>query len=944
MRSSSSFPPSLLLPLLLHHEHLLLVRAKHHPFGYQSDSTRSAEYPASPDPSSYAGSVHYDPHHHALYVTGATFGSGVFDGADDEGRPRTGDGTGMDLLTGLELLDVGVPQHSPTTGDCFYGVLGLPREPPDDDPEEEGKDGGEEARLLHARRFGSSGAQEACSALDVGFAGVPEGNGVRLLLAGHVASPSRTAGYIVDDLPAGDYDERGVYAFAQRVDVRLPSHLCANVPDWEGAGTIQQDGSTPGPPSRAGGCDEGVASGVTSRALLGVAPPSDPEAVYPVALATDPTNADHFYVAILAAENRDLDAAPLSAGEAGTLNMDPTLGAGGMKGPGRPDDGRGYRIIVNKVALLSRSANQADQVPSGIGGVGDPLHDMSTVWTEEFEPDGREDVRPSGMLYAPSGDPDGAGDVLILAGTTAGRGAAFGTDRDGGATAEDRQDLDGFVTKILTDKGEFAGHDKFDTETNQFVQTYSRRIQSNPGRDEVVAGLCARPLPEVGRPSDATTHVYVVGSTGGVLPGIPPGTRSDAVFQRYTGYVGSATPTEAFLTKIEVDTMKILWTVQVGAIVKEGERRGSAAGYGCAVTPDGEEVYLTGTVDATGVVTDFSRGDGSDRDAAGGTDVFVASYRAGDGARVFLTQLGSARDDVPSRGRGGVATDAAGNAIVTGSTRGSLLRRRDADEFRYGPQGEEAAADLFVLSLERGTGAYHPSVGVNSNAALASMTMKPVIPELDEALSLQGLTSLQVRVIVAASLILAAASVYAVVLYKTMRPKNKERGVLMDSNLHSRQHWGMTLPSRRRKRRGLGGQHVITDEFNTLSNAANNLNIAIEVRKSSTGGYHGVYDLEQVDFVSLQNSSSNGRGNTAAGTDEVVEGFGLAEEELQQIEGGLDEDYNIGEMDDMTDEDLIKAYNDAMALDIDPESDDVEFMMQGLGSGGEVTEDLPSLT
>ena len=26
------------------------------------------------------------------------------------------------------------------------------------------------------------------------------------------------------------------------------------------------------------------------------------------------------------------------------------------------------------------------------------------VWTEEFEPNGREDVRPGGMLYAPSSD------------------------------------------------------------------------------------------------------------------------------------------------------------------------------------------------------------------------------------------------------------------------------------------------------------------------------------------------------------------------------------------------------------------------------------------------------------------------------------------------------------------------------------------------------------
>ena len=73
--------------------------SEHIPFGYQSDSTHSWEHrnagnddpdnsdwdPTnnSPhDPSSYVGSIHYDPLHHALYVTGNTFASGVFDGVD----------------------------------------------------------------------------------------------------------------------------------------------------------------------------------------------------------------------------------------------------------------------------------------------------------------------------------------------------------------------------------------------------------------------------------------------------------------------------------------------------------------------------------------------------------------------------------------------------------------------------------------------------------------------------------------------------------------------------------------------------------------------------------------------------------------------------------------------------------------------------------------------
>ena len=60
----------------------------HTPFGYQSNSARSWEFrngdPSSggDDPSTYAGAVHYDPLHHALYVTGSTFATSVFDGVD----------------------------------------------------------------------------------------------------------------------------------------------------------------------------------------------------------------------------------------------------------------------------------------------------------------------------------------------------------------------------------------------------------------------------------------------------------------------------------------------------------------------------------------------------------------------------------------------------------------------------------------------------------------------------------------------------------------------------------------------------------------------------------------------------------------------------------------------------------------------------------------------
>jgi hypothetical protein len=51
------------------------------------------------------------------------------------------------------------------------------------------------------------------------------------------------------------------------------------------------------------------------------------------------------------------------------------------------------------------------------------------------------------------------------------------------------------------------------------------------------------------------------------------------------------------------------------------------------------------------------------------------------------------------------------------------------------------------------------------------------------------------------------------------------------------------------------------------------------------------------------------------------------EDEVMEIENN----YVIGDLDDVSDEDLLKAYNDAMAVEIEPENPDVEIAMSGLG-------------
>ena len=108
-----------------------------------------------------------------------------------------------------------------------------------------------------------------------------------------------------------------------------------------------------------------------------------------------------------------------------------------------------------------------------------------------------------------------------------------------------------------------------------------------------------------------------------------------------------------------------------------------------------------------------------------------------------------------------------------------------------------------------------------------------------------------------------------------------------------------------------------------MNEFTNDLNMAVEVRNSASGGWHGIYGEEQLQSLDF--------GTPGGDKDDVVQRSLFMDDTLEEIEESSSK-YVIGEMDDVSDEDLIKAYNDAMAVEIEPESPDVEFAMQGIGS------------
>jgi len=848
---------------------------------------------------------------------------------------------------------------------------------------------------------------------------------VRLLMAGHVESPNGQDGYTVNALPSNDKrDGAHVYAFAQQVDVRLPSGVLSdevldsnedakyeyilheqadafdpnngindsttatNFPSSSPTSATYEPTNSDGQSDiGTGGTDvfggvgrrnkdralqEGISdlagksvqeireefdgivtSGVDARALLDDRLPPYLNAVYPVSLVSDPTTKKHYYVASLASRQVERNDELSNNG----LHVDPTIGAGASQrswtdfvemgsqqdtndhfggSSGRPNYGKDYMVVLKKVAIegvnpacvdasgqvnnCEGSYSNTEQVLSS-KGYDEKNIAMKQEWYQEYEPEGGVDVRPSGLLFAPSGDPTGKGDTLIMVGTTSGFGDAFGmAGASDGYQSQDSSsglDLDGFIMKIRTDSGEFSGHSKFDPLSSTFINMHAHRIQSLPMKDDIVAGICSKPLQLSGN-QEKMRHIYVVGSTESILPGIATGLRDNNFLSGHPVPNGKKSM-EAFLMKVDLDTLDPVWTVQLGAIHTDGvDMKGNAFGFGCAVTPDGDDIYLTGMVNQGGIATDFSTEDsrGIPSTAHGGTDVFIASYKTIDGSRNFVRQVGSTRDDFPSRGDGGITADRLGNAILTGHTRGSIARKRDLAEYKYGDNGSYAAADIFVMSFDRATGNHVDIADDGAPAVTSPGQQKPEKMNKADA-AIVGVVA------IALCFVFVAIAGVGIVAYKTKKGKKKQEDrVFMSTNLRDRSQRDKQS-KRRRSTWGMKRQNPAMQ--------MQDLNVMVEVRNSASGGWHGVYDDEQLQVIDF--------GMSTGYKDNVVEQSLFMEDDLKEIEEASIDHYEIGDIEDVSDEDLIKAYNDAMAVDIEPENPDLDFTMAGLGSQPVLDED-----
>jgi hypothetical protein len=264
--------------------------------------------------------------------------------------------------------------------------------------------------------------------------------------------------------------------------------------------------------------------------------------------------------------------------------------------------------------------------------------------------------------------------VLIVAGNTRGSSLVIGgrsTDATANVFGTPDAALHGFVTSL-------------DPKTGVMLRTLAVQAAASSHRPTVqILGLC--------HSSNKPDFVFAVGMTDGTLD-------SNASHQTiHTGVY------QAFVQKIDVTTFSVIWTKQLTAAIFSsptyfGSSPGSAYGMACAVTPDGMQVYLGGTL-LDGAAVTLDGGVTNATTSFGKDDIFIAQFSTEAGTLNFVRQIGSRHDDGLAPGVSLVA-DKYGNAILLGNTKRSFL---DPTAINYSYDGNQNN-HVILLSVDRRNG------------------------------------------------------------------------------------------------------------------------------------------------------------------------------------------------------------------------------------------------
>jgi hypothetical protein len=394
---------------------------------------------------------------------------------------------------------------------------------------------------------------------------------------------------------------------------------------------------------------------------------------YPVAITSD-SGMDDIFVATSTANTTAIDPAfSMWAEQQNITQMDYTTAGGYLP----PYYERGFAASVQKINTISDGSNIRQVM--GAGGPYSLQENLKAAWDLQVGQDGAPDgfsVHISSLLHV-------SDKVLVLAGSTRGAGPSFGG-------IDDDLSMNGFLTVL-------------DPGTGDVVQ--SKRVQSSESSVDRILGLCRS------NHNSSNYDIFVVGMTDGNMYSdgqTPASTVQPGVYQ-------------AFIQKVNIVSLEVLWTYQLGAYLEEDEALSDSLphihGMGCAVTPDGEQVYLAGTAENGATVNiDGSQATSS----AGKDDIFVAQLQSSNGEVAWVKQMGTKEDDSLAHGRG-IVCDKDGHAILLGNTRGSFLKEKP-------PERVGTANDMMLITVDRATGEYMEPIDSNTSFTANESNQIPETP------------------------------------------------------------------------------------------------------------------------------------------------------------------------------------------------------------------------
>jgi hypothetical protein len=179
---------------------------------------------------------------------------------------------------------------------------------------------------------------------------------------------------------------------------------------------------------------------------------------------------------------------------------------------------------------------------------------------------------------------------------------------------------------------------------------------------------------------DSSANVYVVGVAS---PNFPTTT---GAYQ--TAFTGSGSGWNSFLTKLSSGGNSLTYSTYFG-FTNSGV---NTAAYGVALNSSGN-AFVTGSTPAAGNGYSFPTTTGACQTTYGGgaTDAFVTEFNTTGSGLVFSTYVGGSGDDVAAS----ISLDGYGDALIAGSTTGSLPTTTVAAQTSYGG----GAHDGFVAQV-----------------------------------------------------------------------------------------------------------------------------------------------------------------------------------------------------------------------------------------------------